>query len=133
MGMSSDRQGLSITLPAKAENVAVVRHALAGVAEELGMGEQGIADLKTVVTEACGNVVGRAYDAPGPLQVEALPGKNSVTVCVRDFGGGIRLRPNLERSSPRLGLALIAALSSSFEIHGELGSGTEIRMSLSLF
>ena len=55
-------------LPAKAENVAVVRHALAGLAEEIGMDEPGIADLKTVVTEACMNVVVHAYEGePGPL------------------------------------------------------------------
>ena len=48
-------------LPARAENVAVVRHALAGLAEEIGMDEAGIADLKTVVTEACMNVVAHAY------------------------------------------------------------------------
>ena len=53
--------GLQIRLPAKAENVAVVRHALAGLAEEIGMDEAGVADLKTVVTEACMNVVVHAY------------------------------------------------------------------------
>jgi anti-sigma regulatory factor (Ser/Thr protein kinase) len=47
-----DRSGLQLTVPAKADNVAVVRHALAGLAERLGMDEAGIADLKTVVTEA---------------------------------------------------------------------------------
>ena len=49
--------GLQIRLPAKAENVAVVRHALSGLAEQIGMDEAGLADLKTVVTEACTNVV----------------------------------------------------------------------------
>ena len=33
--------GLQISFPAKAENVAVVRHALAGLAEEIGMDEPG--------------------------------------------------------------------------------------------
>ena len=74
--MSNGDQALNITLPANAENVAVVRHALAGLAETLGMDEPGIADLKTVVTEACMNVVVHAYAgrAPGPLEVEAQPG-----------------------------------------------------------
>lgn len=131
--MSSDRSGLSITLPARAENVVIVRHALAGLAEQLGMGEPGVGNLKTVVTEACANVVGHAYDGgPGPLQVEALPRSGGLTVSVRDFGGGIRPRPDVETSSLRLGLVLIAALSSSFEIRGALGGGTEIRMDLPL-
>ena len=55
--MSDKPPGLRLTLPAEAENVTLVRHALAGLAESLGMGENAIADLKTVVTEACMNVV----------------------------------------------------------------------------
>ena len=58
---TDDRSGLQMSLPARAENVAVVRHALAGLAERIGMDEPGIADLKTVVTEACMNVVVHAY------------------------------------------------------------------------
>ena len=76
MGSSSDTQaiqdrpkGLQMVLPAKSENVAVIRHALAGLAEEIGMDEPGLADLKTVVTEACMNVVVHAYQgAARPAQ-----------------------------------------------------------------
>jgi serine/threonine-protein kinase RsbW len=125
--------GLLITLPARPENVAVVRHAVAGLAERMGMREPAIGDLKTVVTEACMNVVVHAYDEePGPLQVEAFEEDDDLTVVVRDFGGGIRPRPEVERSSLRIGLTLIAALSSSFAISGGLGKGTEITMRLSL-
>src|SRR6476619_3345066 len=71
---SGRTKGLEIALPARAENVAVVRHALAGLAEEIGMDAAGVADLKTVVTEACMNVVVHAYEGePGPLNVEAEP------------------------------------------------------------
>jgi anti-sigma regulatory factor (Ser/Thr protein kinase) len=127
--MSDPHTGLLITLPARPENVAVVRHAVAGLAEQLGMEETGIGDLKTVVTEACMNVVVHAYeDGPGPLQVEATPEERGLTVMVRDFGAGIRPRPDVERPSLRIGLTLIAALSSSFEISGGLRRGTEITM-----
>ena len=38
------------------------------------MDDPGLADLKTVVTEACMNVVVHAYEGePGPLNVEAEP------------------------------------------------------------
>ena len=98
------------------------------------MDEPGIADLKTVVTEACMNVVVHAYPAgePGLLEVEALPEPEGLTVVVRDFGMGIRPRPDVERPSLRIGLTLIAALSSSFEIKGGIARGTEIRMHLPL-
>jgi anti-sigma regulatory factor (Ser/Thr protein kinase) len=128
------RSGLQMSLPARAENVAVARHALAGLAERIGMDEPGVADLKTVVTEACMNVVVHAYpgDQPGPLKVEAMPELDGLTVVVRDYGMGIRPRPDVDRPSLRIGLTLIAALSSSFEIKGGVDRGTEIRMHLPL-
>jgi serine/threonine-protein kinase RsbW len=131
---TDDRSGLQMSLPARAENVAVVRHALAGLADQIGMDEPGIADLKTVVTEACMNVVVHAYPEgePGLLEVEAVPEQDGLTVVVRDFGMGIRPRPDVERPSLRIGLTLIAALSSSFEIKGGVDRGTEIRMHLLL-
>lgn len=129
--MNGEVPGLQIRLPARPANVAVVRHAVAGLAEQMGMDEPSIGDLKTVVTEACMNVVVHAYgDGGGPLEVEAFPEEDGLTVCVRDFGEGIRPRPDVDRPSLRIGLTLIAALSSSFEIAGGLGRGTEVRMHL---
>lgn len=132
--MSNDRSGLLITVPAQPENVAVVRHAVAGLAEAIGMEEPGIGDLKTIVTEACMNVVVHAYagEEPGPLEVEAVPEDGGLTVAVRDFGAGIRPNPGDDRGSLKIGLTLIAALSTNFSISGGLDSGTEVRMYVSL-
>jgi serine/threonine-protein kinase RsbW len=129
-----DSSGLQISLPARAENVAVVRHAITGLAERIGMDEAATADLKTVVTEACMNVVVHAYPEGevGLLEIEAVPDQGGLTVAVRDFGRGISPRPGVDRASLRIGLALIAALSSSFEIRGGVEQGTEIRMHLPL-
>lgn len=125
--------GFQMTLPAKAENVAVVRHALAGLAEEIGMDEPGLADLKTVVTEACMNVAVHAYEGrDGPLIVDARPDEEGLTVTVRDEGVGIQPQADVERGSLRLGLSLIAALSTSFAISGGVGVGTEVKMRLPL-
>jgi serine/threonine-protein kinase RsbW len=122
-----------MVLPAKPENVAVIRHALAGLAEEIGMDEPGLADLKTVVTEACMNVVVHAYDGePGPLSVEAEPDSDGLTVVVGDEGAGFKPSADGDRESLRLGLSLIAALSSSFSISGGLDRGTEISMRVPL-
>jgi serine/threonine-protein kinase RsbW len=131
---TDERSGLQMSLPARAENVAVVRHALAGLADRIGMDEPGIADLKTVVTEACMNVVVHAYpaDQAGLLEVEATEELDGLTVVVRDYGMGIRPRPDVDRPSLRIGLTLIAALSKSFEIKGGVDRGTEIRMHLPL-
>src|ERR1700709_331255 len=102
---TDDRSGLQMSLPARAENVAVVRHALAGLAERIGMDEPGIPDPKTAVTEACMNVVVHAYpvDRPGLLEVEATEEFEGLTVVVRDHGMGIRPRPDVHRPSVRVG------------------------------
>jgi serine/threonine-protein kinase RsbW len=122
-----------MVLPAKSENVALIRHALAGLAEEIGMDEPGLADLKTVVTEACMNVVVHAYGGePGPLGVDAEPDTSGLTVIVRDEGSGIKPQADNDRDSLRLGLSLIAALSRSFSISGGLGRGTEVTMRVPL-
>lgn len=126
--------GLLATLPARAANVSVVRHALAGLAEAMGMDQTGVGDLKTVVTEACMNAVVHAYDEEGgPLQVEAIPEGDALRIVVRDFGTGIRPEAeSREATSLRLGLSLIAALSARFQIAGGVGMGTEITMWLAL-
>jgi anti-sigma regulatory factor (Ser/Thr protein kinase) len=124
---------LELTLAAKAENVAIVRHAVAGLAEALEMRPPNVADLKTAVTEASMNVVVHAYeDGVGPLEVTAQSESDALVVVVRDFGGGIRPRAENERHSLRLGLPLIAALTDSFAISGGPGRGTEVRMRMGL-
>jgi serine/threonine-protein kinase RsbW len=126
-------RGLELGLPASAENVAVVRHAVAGLAEAMGMDPPGVADLKTIVTEACMNVVIHAYeDDDGPLSIEAHRDGEELEVIVRDQGAGIRPRADTGRQSLRLGLPLIAALSSGFAISGGPGRGTEVTMRMEL-
>jgi serine/threonine-protein kinase RsbW len=125
---------VEFTLPARAESVPLVRHALAGLAEALEMEPSEVADLKTVVTEACTNVVVHAYrdrDA-GPLEVDAWPDERCLVIAVRDFGEGIRPLADVENRSLRLGLPLIAALTHSFEISGGPGHGTVVTMRVPL-
>jgi anti-sigma regulatory factor (Ser/Thr protein kinase) len=122
---------VEFSLPARAENIPMVRHALAGFAEAVEMEPSGIADLMTVVTEACTNVVAHAYrgsDRIGPLEVDAWREDGCLVVQVRDFGAGIRPLADIEHTSLRLGLPLIAALTDSFEISGGPGQGTEVTM-----
>jgi serine/threonine-protein kinase RsbW len=117
---------LRLTLPATAENVMVVRQAVAGLGEALGLSSARIADLKTVTSEACNNVVLHAYDdEPGPLLVNAAPGEAELEIQIADEGQGFRPRAN-EGGDPSLGLGLplIAALSDSFEISGGAGQGS---------
>ena len=126
---------LRLTVPAEAANVALIRHALAGLAEGVGMDRAGIADLKTVVTEVCMNSVVHAYPGTaGTIDVEAEPGPDHFRLTVTDHGVGFQPRPDVESpgSSLRLGLSLVAALSDSFSISGSTGGGTSVSMVLPL-
>jgi anti-sigma regulatory factor (Ser/Thr protein kinase) len=134
--MSELTEGLEMTLPAEPANVALVRHAISGVAEDGGMDEERIADLKTVVTEACMNVVVHAYpDGTGLMRIDVTPDEDALLITVSDSGAGIRPSVGLDDpggSSLRLGFSLISRLCSSFAISGGLDRGTTITMRLPL-
>jgi len=124
---------VEFSVPARAANVPLIRHALAGLAEALEMEPSEVADLKTVVTEACMNVVAHAYeDEHGVLEVGAWPQDDCLVVSVRDYGAGIRPLADVEHRSLRLGLPLIAALTSSFRVSAAPGRGTEVQMMVPL-
>ncbi len=125
----SDGPELRIVVAAKPENVAVIRRAISGVGEAVGLEEESVNDLQTIVTEAAMNVVVHAYeDGEGPLEVTASRIGESLEITIRDEGAGFRPRPaDPEKGDLRLGLPLIAALSDGFEIKGGPGQGTEVR------
>jgi serine/threonine-protein kinase RsbW len=122
---------LELTLPARAENVAVVRHAFGGLGDVLEVPDQTLSDIKLAVTEACTNVVVHAYpDGEGPLAVRARVDERVLTVVVADDGRGISPRPD----SPGLGLGLplIATLAESLELGTGPTDHTEVRMTFNL-
>ena len=123
---------LQLLVPARAENVAVIRHAFGGLADALALPDQVAADIKLAVTEACTNVVVHAYDgSEGPLEVDASILDEQLTIIVRDHGAGIHPRPD----SPGLGLGLplIATLAQSLELEGgSEDAPTEVRMTFEL-
>jgi anti-sigma regulatory factor (Ser/Thr protein kinase) len=129
MSMTPD---LELKLPARAENVAVVRHAFGGLAEALAVDDQTLADIKLAVTEACTNVVIHAYepDENGALEVDATIRDRRLRVVIRDRGRGIVPRPD----SPGLGLGLplIATLAETLELGKDEDDNTEVRMTFAL-
>jgi anti-sigma regulatory factor (Ser/Thr protein kinase) len=126
---------MQIRLPAASENLSGLREAAVAEAEKVGMDAGRIGDLKTAVSEACANVVLHAYadrEEPGPIEVEISAGENAVTAVVRDFGRG--LRPAIRRRSESLGLGLplIGALSTRFQLRSALDRGTEVEIQVPL-
>ncbi len=122
------------TVPAVAENVAPLRHAVVDLAERAGADDGVRTDVALAVGEACANVVVHAYPPGdvGPLVVEArIVESREIVVVVVDQGQGMTPRPD----SPGLGLGLplIANLSDRLEIReGPEGVGTQLEMVFAL-
>jgi anti-sigma regulatory factor (Ser/Thr protein kinase) len=130
-GDGEEQPDFELTLPARAENVAVVRHAFGGLGDALDVPDHVLSDIKLAVTEACTNVVVHAYeDDDGPLGVAASVRGDRLVVVVRDRGRGILPRPD----SPGLGLGLplIATLAESLKLGTGDDDETEVWMTFRL-
>ncbi|HTZ85781.1 MAG TPA: ATP-binding protein [Solirubrobacteraceae bacterium] len=122
-----------LTLSNQPENVLLVREALSGMADTVGVDGVELNDIRTAVTEACNNVVLHAYEGgEGLLQVELYLAPATVEVVVRDHGTGIK--PHIrgeEEDALGIGLSIIQALAPRVEFKDVEGGGTEVRMEFS--
>jgi anti-sigma regulatory factor (Ser/Thr protein kinase) len=118
---------IRLTLPARPENVAVVRHVLGALAEVLGLPRSVTDDLRLAVTEACTNVVRHAYaDEHGSIDVIVRPQGDALEVIVADTGEGAG--PSGDTAGPGLGLPLIAALADDFKVEHTPRAGRRLCM-----
>jgi anti-sigma regulatory factor (Ser/Thr protein kinase) len=126
MMASSD---VRLTLPARPENVAVIRHVLGAFAEALHLPADLVEDMRLAVTEACTNVVRHAYrdGDPGPIDVVIRPNGDRLELIVSDQGQG--LGPSADVAGPGLGLPLISALADSVELQRLPIRGSRVAMS----
>jgi len=122
---------VKLTLPARPENVSVIRHVLGAFAEALRLPDELVEDLRLAVTEACTNVVRHAYPAgrTGPVEISIEPGDEHVTVVVADRGRGIGT--SSDTTGPGLGLPLIAAIADDVELIPVQGGGSRVAMTFS--
>jgi len=122
---------LELSLPARAENVAVVRHAIGGLGDVLDVEDQVLSDIKLAVTEACTNIVVHAYpDGGGPMGLRASVLDDHVAIVIHDRGRGIV--PRADSPGLGLGLPLIATLADSLELGTGEADETEVRMTFAL-
>ena len=123
---------MELALAARAENIAIVRHALGGLGDAFAVSEPKLSDIRLAVTEACANVVVHAYPdgEDGEMEVVASMEEDGLTVLVRDWGRGMRPRPD----SPGLGLglSLMAALAENVQLAHDNDKHTEVRMTFTL-
>jgi len=118
------------TLPAAPASVRRARRVAVEVARECGLSRAGCADVALAVSEACSNVVLHAYRGKGhrfpELTVEVWAVDGGVRVIVADRGEG--MRPNPDSPGLGLGLAVIARVADTCEVHSARPTGTELRM-----
>jgi anti-sigma regulatory factor (Ser/Thr protein kinase) len=117
---------IRLTVPARPENVAVIRHVLGALADALALPPALIDDVRLAVTEACTNVVRHAYESEGTIDVVVRPRGDTLEVVVADEGRG--LGPSPDTAGPGLGLPLIAALTDTLEIERNRNSGSRLVM-----
>jgi serine/threonine-protein kinase RsbW len=119
---------MELALPARATNIAVVRHAFGALGETFAVDEETLSNIRLAVTEACTNVVVHAYpdEREGLLEVAATMREDKLEVVVRDEGPGIG--PRADSPGLGLGLPLIVSLAESVQLGRDEAERTEVRM-----
>lgn len=133
--MSTDGAGVvALTIPARAEFVALCRLALAGLARTRALAPEVVADLKLALTEACSNSVRHAYaeGREGVVEIRYELGEDRIRVVVSDDGHGFdpvlaeRLAEEIDEGG--LGIAIIRAVTDELDItRGPGGQGSRLR------
>jgi serine/threonine-protein kinase RsbW len=133
--MKAEETSLSLKLAAEPQNVREARDEAASYAERLGLSPPGVEDLKTIVSEACSNIVRHAYPEGAeerPMEVEVEKTDGELTVTVRDSGSGIRPPTGARPSSLRLGFILMGSLADYLQLRTGKGCGTELLIKVPL-
>lgn len=127
----AESPNVRLRLANRAENVLLVRQALGGLADALGLDAITLNDISTAVTEACNNVVLHAYgQGTGSLEVELSARAQELEVIVRDHGRGLPPREQAAgEASAGIGLPVIQALAERVDFRAVQGGGTEVAMS----
>jgi len=129
-GMRSVR----LSVPARAEYIALARLALSGLADIVGLSEEQLADLKLALTEAVSNSVRHAYaEGAGLVSIVYELTGNALAVEVVDDGKGFDPdRPvsleGEELTEGGLGIAIIRSIADEFELQSQPGvRGSRLR------
>ena len=125
-----------LRFPAKPDYLLLARLALSGIARELPLGDEVLADLKLALTEACGNVVRHAYaDGDGDVSVLFTIDDSRILMAVEDDGDGIRAPDAIDETPVEapleggMGMSIIRAIVDELQVEpGHDGRGTVVRM-----
>jgi serine/threonine-protein kinase RsbW len=126
-----DADIVELRIAARAENVALARLALSGVAATAGVPPDVVADMKLAVSEACTNAVQHAYAGKGGKEdgqvvLRFAVAERALRVEVEDDGSGFELVTRAswqdgERSGRGLGMGLTILRSVTDDLEIESG------------
>jgi serine/threonine-protein kinase RsbW len=121
---------LRITLPARRDNLALLRHVVRGFRDAYAIAPAAMDDIVLAISEAATNAVVHAYgERRGTMTVVARVEDDHLHVVVRDHGCGIA--PPADQPVLGHGLALMAHVAASFEVVGS-PAGTDVVMTFDL-
>jgi len=135
--MDKERQ-VTMTVPAQAEFVDLIRLTLYGVASKMKFSFEEIEDMKVAVSEAVNNAVLHAYKGTdGEIHVTFMMDEDRLSIQVRDHGASFIPADNLESASLHgksideiqsggLGLYLMQALMDTVEM--KQAGGTSVTL-----
>lgn len=115
--------------PALADNVPVLRNRIIAFAEDAGVAEPPLENVRLAVSEALTNVVLHSYpeeQRPGVIEVRAdrVAGRLVVRVCDQ----GVGMMPRHASPGLGLGLPLMAAVSDAMEVRARQPHGLELQL-----
>ncbi|UUZ81558.1 anti-sigma B factor RsbW [Paenibacillus sp. P26] len=136
--MKPESHVVSLTVPAEAEYIDLVRLTLYGISSKLGFSYEEIEDMKVAVAEACNNVVVHAYEpgAAGEMEVRFERIEDGLRVSVKDHGPSFDYEEKFSRADSLhdkslseiniggLGIYLMQALMDEVEVR--TNAGTEV-------
>jgi len=121
---------LRITLPAREDSLALLRHVVRGFRDPYAIAPDRMDDVVLAVSEAAANVVLHAYgERSGTMTVGARIDDSRLNVLVRDHGRGIE--PAADTPLLGHGFSLMAHVASSLEILGR-AVGTDVLMTFDI-
>lgn len=120
---------VSLTLPARAEFVAVCRLIIAGLGQIAGLDQETVGDLKLAVTEGCAHMIAASGAETAGLRVQFEVARNCWVVEVVAAGGREnKYEPSSDVEPRDLGMVIMRALVDEVALEERQDSSLALRL-----
>lgn len=131
---------VSLSIPAEAEYIDIVRYTLYGIAASMGFHYEAIEDMKVAVSEAVNNAIIHAYDHSHPHKIDIAFDRfdRGLKIHVKDWGVSFDVNRVNQNIAPLfdmelqdvkvggLGIYLMQALMDEVDVQSD--NGTEVTL-----